>query len=104
MPQTWNNREIRLRLRFGRLIVLLVFGSLSCAHSPVADALPTDPTAGGLSSTTASAAPGPAASVTQSQPYTNEFQGEYFTSDLKEVFRITHIEGDGQGDVPAYTH
>ncbi len=48
--------------------------------------------------------PGPASSVTESQPYTNQYQGEYFTSDLKEVFRITHIEGDGQGDVPAYTH
>jgi hypothetical protein len=37
-------------------------------------------------------------------PTTNIYQGEYFTSDLTEVFRLRHIEGRGQGDVPAFTN
>jgi hypothetical protein len=42
--------------------------------------------------------------VTEPLPYTNEYSGAYTTPDLTEVFRFTHIEGDGQGDVPAFTH
>jgi hypothetical protein len=36
-------------------------------------------------------------------PFSSQYQGEYFTSDLKEVFRLRHIEGEGQGGVDAYT-
>ena len=46
----------------------------------------------------------PMAGVTEQQPYTNQYQGEYYTSDLKEVFRLRHIEGEGQGGVDAYTN
>jgi hypothetical protein len=49
-------------------------------------------------------AQGVAADVTAGQPYTNQYQTEFFTNDLKEVFHLKHIEGDGQGDVPAYTN
>jgi hypothetical protein len=63
---------------------------------------------GGLSSLAAtgsgSSTSSPAAGVTENQPYYNDYRGEYFTSDLGQVFRVTHIAGDGQGDVPAYTH
>jgi hypothetical protein len=37
-------------------------------------------------------------------PFTNQYQGEYFTTDLTEVFRLRHIEGEGQGGVDAYTN
>lgn len=46
-------------------------------------------------------APAPAADPL---PFTNQFQGEYFTADLTEVFRLRHIEGEGQGGVDAYTN
>jgi hypothetical protein len=42
--------------------------------------------------------------ATTNTPATNRYQGEYYTSDLNEVFRLRHIEGNGQGDVPAYTN
>ncbi len=46
-------------------------------------------------------APAPAADPL---PFTNQFQGEYFTTDFTEVFRLRHIEGEGQGGVDAYTN
>jgi hypothetical protein len=51
-----------------------------------------------------SAATAGAAATGQEPPAANQFQGEYFTNDLTEVFRLRHMEGDGQGDVPAYTN
>jgi hypothetical protein len=47
--------------------------------------------------------PATAAAATDT-PATNTYQGEYYTSDLNEVFRLRHIEGRGQGDVPAFTN
>jgi parallel beta-helix repeat protein len=47
---------------------------------------------------------GATAGVAEQQPYTNQYQGVYYTSDLKEVFRLRHIEGEGQGGVDAYTN
>jgi hypothetical protein len=49
-------------------------------------------------------APGATAGVTDQQPYTNQFQGVYYTPNLKEVFRLRHMEGEGQGGVDAYTN
>lgn len=42
--------------------------------------------------------------ATAGQPYTNQYQGAYVTRSQNEVFRVRHIEGDGQGGVPAYTN
>ena len=50
------------------------------------------------------AADAAAASVTGQLPYTNQYSGEYYTADLGDVFRLRHIEGEGQGGVPAYTN
>lgn len=53
---------------------------------------------------TAAAADGAVANATAELPYTNQYSGAYFTADFDEVFRLRHIEGNGQGDVPAYTN
>jgi hypothetical protein len=46
-----------------------------------------------------------APSLTADQPpYTNHYGGEYFTSDLKNLFRLRHIEGEGQAGVDAFTN
>jgi hypothetical protein len=49
-------------------------------------------------------AQGAIAGAATSQPYTNQYQGAYVTRSQNEVFRIRHIEGDGQGGVPAFTN
>jgi hypothetical protein len=49
----------------------------------------------------------PPAAVTQpaadALPFSSQYQGEYFTTDLKEVFRLKHIAGEGQAGVDAFT-
>jgi hypothetical protein len=50
------------------------------------------------------AAQAPATDAAASQPYTNQYHGRYSTRSQNEVFRLRHIEGDGQGGVPSYTN
>ena len=104
MPHTRKQREIRAQrgLTAPRLIVALVW----CVAALSDRQLHGQATSIGRSplSTSATVAPNvTTSSVTDPLPYTNEYRGEYFTSDLSEVFRLKHIEGDGQGDVSAFT-
>jgi hypothetical protein len=102
--QIQNIRHIAARATCWTVLGLVVLWSQPAVAQP-----PIAAQGGGLSSLAAtgsgtSTSSSPASTVTENQPYYNDYRGEYFTSDLGQVFRVTHIAGDGQGDVPAFTH
>lgn len=110
MRHVGKTREFQHPRRVGAVAVILAvlcLAAMTCR--PVAAQPPITAEGGGLSSLAAtgsgtSTGPSPASTVTENQPYYNDYRGQYFTSDLGQVFRVTHIAGDGQGDVPAFTH
>jgi hypothetical protein len=73
--------------RLRRLVVAVLLPWPAAAHAQIATPNATTP----------------AAAATDT-PAVNTYQGEYYTSDLNEVFRLRHIEGRGQGDVDAFTN
>lgn len=90
-----HSREVQV---VGAALALSRRGLWACALAGLlssAQAQVVSPNAGSAGSAGAAASTPPAA---------NQFQGEYFTTDLTEVFRLRHMEGDGQGDVPAFTN
>lgn len=80
---------------FGRLVSCAI---LSCGAAILS---------GAASITRASQVAPPPATATQPAadqlPFSSQYQGEYFTTDLKEVFRLKHIEGEGQAGVDPFT-
>jgi hypothetical protein len=101
--QIWNHHGVRPQLRPAGLLAVLALAACLVASATPVRAQPPATGGGQASSTAAATQSGVTSAVTEDLPYTNQYWGEYFTSDLTEVFRLKHIEGDGQGDVPAFT-
>jgi hypothetical protein len=85
--------EDRIRRAIRRLSIQALWATAFLAWAAAARGQVVSPNAGAA-----------ATGAAEQPPAANAYQGEYFTTDLTEVFRLRHMEGDGQGDVPAFTN